>query len=368
MIACRSVTERLRLALYALLVCSCEWLRGLPRPVLFPATDERVLVMGRAERTQPNALRLGYPGVTLRLAFEGSWLAVRALSEKTNRFAIRVDGAEARTITLRSGVHDTLLVKDLPRGQHELELVRLNETWQGTVTLRGFILENSSRLLPARPFPTRRLLFIGDSITCGEAIDRPPDCGGSAAENANAAASYGMLLARAVDAQCQLVCYGGRGLMRDWQGRSDVLNAPQFFELSVPDARKPPYDPRDYPADAVFISLGTNDANTLSDADGPRFVATYVDFLRRIRAAYPKAHLFITEGAMLNDGDPRRPLKTRLRNYLWDVHQRLRDPRVHVVPSQHYPGDACNAHPTREQHAQMARDFEPGLRRTLGWR
>jgi hypothetical protein len=40
---------------------------------------------------------------------------------------------------------------------------------------------------------------------------------------------------------------------------------------------------------------------------------------------------------------------------------------VHVVPSNHYPGDAANAHPTGEQHAAMARDFEPVVRRVTGW-
>jgi hypothetical protein len=42
-----------------------------------------------------------------------------------------------------------------------------------------------------------------------------------------------MRLARALDAQVHLVSYGGRGLLRDWQGKTDVLNAPQFFQLTI---------------------------------------------------------------------------------------------------------------------------------------
>jgi hypothetical protein len=45
----------------------------------------------------------------------------------------------------------------------------------------------------------------------------------------------------------------------------------------------------------------------------------------------------------------------------------LADPKVHDVESVHYPGDACDPHPTGEQHRLMARDLEPILRRTLGW-
>jgi hypothetical protein len=36
------------------------------------------------------------------------------------------------------------------------------------------------------------------------------------------------------------------------------------------------------------------------------------------------------------------------------------------VESNYYPGDAENAHPTREQQAAMARDFEPVTRRLVG--
>ncbi len=49
--------------------------------------------------------------------------------------------------------------------------------------------------------------------------------------------------------------------MRDWQGRSDTLNAPQFFRLAIPDERLNPADLNAYVPDAVVVSLGTNDFN-----------------------------------------------------------------------------------------------------------
>ncbi len=181
-----------------------------------------------------------------------------------------------------------------------------------------------------------------------------------------------MLVARALDAQCHLVAYGGRGVIRDWQGRSDVLNAPQFFDLAVPDepGPAPAWDHSLYAPDAVFVSLGTNDFNLALGALPEReaFVSTCVRLLKAVRERYPRAPVFITEGAIVDDAsDPGRKPKSTLREYLDETVRRLADPRVRHLEAEHYPGDACNAHPTREQHRLMARDIEPVLREALGW-
>jgi hypothetical protein len=117
-------------------------------------------------------------------------------------------------------------------------------------------------------------------VTCGEAVGRSDGEAKLCKKDSGTwdpYASYGMRLARALDAQAHLVCYGGRGLVRDWRGRSNV---------------------RAYVAEAV---------------------------------------------------------------------RRTGDARVLAVPARHFPGDACNEHPTAAQHADMARDLEPVIREAMGW-
>jgi lysophospholipase L1-like esterase len=253
-----------------------------------------------------------------------------------------------------------------------MEIVKRSETWQGIVTLLGVRLASGKQLLRPAPWPRRKLLFIGDSVTAGEAIDRDPTCPGDAFGSSDARESYGMLLARALDAQCHLVAFGGRGVIRDWRGRSDVLNAPQFFELAVADdpGPAPPWDQAAYVPDGVVVSLGTNDFNLALGEQPERetFVSAYVGLVKAIRRAYPDAQVLVTEGAIVNDeSDPARRPKTTLGEYLDEAVRRLADSRVRHVASEHYPGDACNAHPTRGQHRLMARDLEPVLRSVLGW-
>ncbi|MGC4066029.1 MAG: SGNH/GDSL hydrolase family protein [Polyangiaceae bacterium] len=221
---------------------------------------------------------------------------------------------------------------------------------------------------------------MGDSVTCGEGAGREPvtrpdeSCPREKAATWNAAASFGMILGRKLEAQVHLVSYGGRGLVRDWQGKRDVLNAPEFLDCSVPEGPSelmPPdlrWEHKSYVPDGVVLSLGTNDFNlALGDFPSEReFVDAYVSLLTKVRELYPMAHLFITEGAIVDD-TPERPQKTVLRRYLKEVARRLADPHVHVVEAQHYPGDHCDPHPTAAQHAMIAEELLPNLKAVLGW-
>lgn len=75
------------------LLCSCSW---FSKSEFVPANDVNVSVMGRVEHTPEGGLRLGYPGVTLRVVFEGTSLAVRAVSSNEyGRFLLRAYIAEA---------------------------------------------------------------------------------------------------------------------------------------------------------------------------------------------------------------------------------------------------------------------------------
>jgi quercetin dioxygenase-like cupin family protein/lysophospholipase L1-like esterase len=336
-----------------------------------PVSDPHVAVMGRVERPEPGRIRFGYPGVTLRVRFEGPSLGMRVTAETPNgHIDVFVDGGPPRVVHLRKGDSDVVLAENLGQGAHCVDVVHRTETWMSVVDVGGFLLAPGGRLVDPAPWPQRRMLFVGDSVTCGERIDRQPGETEPFASS-NGTLSYGMRLARALDAQAHLVCYGGRGLVRDWRGRTDVLTGPQIFDLAVADeVGGPPWDHSSYVPDVVFVSLGTNDFNL---AIGPLperepWVAAYVAFVRTIRSRYRDAHVFLTEGAIVSDADdPKRPRKTVLREYLAETARHLGDPRVHVVPSQHYAGDPGNAHPTREQHAAMARDLEPVIREVMGW-
>jgi lysophospholipase L1-like esterase len=338
-------------------------------PALVPADDPRVRITGRVDSSHADRVRIGYPGVALRLRFEGTALAMRADATTPDvYFDVSVDGGLPRVLRLAAGQADAALAEGLAGGVHTVELVHRNETWQGVVGVLGFLTDAGGRLLEPEPRPARRLLFVGDSVTCGENVDRAAGACRKDASHWNAAGSYGLRLARSLGAEAHLVCYGGRGLTRDWQGRTDVPNAPRFFELALPEDGGAAWDHAAFTPDAVVVSLGTNDFSAAAGALPEReaWVSAYVAFVRWIRALHPSAGVVLTEGAIVSD-DPARAARTVLRDFLDETVRRLGDARVVHARAAHQPGDACDAHPTAEQHAAMARELEPYVRAAASW-
>ncbi|HET9960375.1 MAG TPA: GDSL-type esterase/lipase family protein [Polyangiaceae bacterium] len=347
-----------------LLVLAC---RAEPAKRLFVAASAPALrIEGRVEHSRPGRIRIGFPGVCLKLRFQSRSLKLRASSSSgRNYLSVRVDGGTTRVVHVSQFLRELPLATDLAPGDHEVEIVSRNETWQGVLSVFGFSLDPDGRPLSVAPAATRKLLFVGDSVTCGEGVDRGARCG-KAPRDSNAEHSYGRLVAQAlsrdgVGTESHLVCYGGRGLVYDWQGRTDVLNAPQFVDLALPELGAEAWDWSKYVPDAVVISLGTNDFALGRVPAREWFVSEYVTFVRKLRTHAPDAWFLLTEGSIVDAEQ-----KTRLREYLHETVRRLGDRKVSVFEASRQPGTPCDVHPTFEQHHAMAAELLAVLRPLLG--
>ncbi|GGY78487.1 acetylxylan esterase [Pseudoduganella plicata] len=315
--------------------------------------------MGRTVDADAGAVRFAYPGVSFFVRFEGTSLAMDAASTGVRSYLdVVVDGA-VRTLHLDPVARRYVLADVLPPGVHTAQVLHRSETWHGTVTLTRFATDGGFVTPPA--LPARRLLFLGDSVTCGEALERTPP-GPKQPVWWNPRVSYGMLAGAALGGQVQLVCHGGRGLVRSWDGRTDEFNLGRLYELAIADPGRPEgWDQRRYAPDLIVSAIGTNDFNQgLPEREA--YVSEYVRLVRTLRRDHPQARIVLTEGAIL-DGEK----KAALRAYLDETVRRVADAWVSRVVSRHYPGDAADAHPTREQHARMADDLVPQLREVMGW-
>lgn len=329
------------------------------------ADDVRVSRMGRAAVEDDGALHFGYAGVTLVLMVEGSRLTMDASSSSANSLLdVVVDGGTPSTLRLSPKQRTYELFKDAGAGPHRVEIVHRTETWQGVPAIARFATDG--QFLPAPALPDRKLLVMGDSVTCGTAMERGPGDQNTPAWW-NARVSYGMLLGQALHAQVQLVCFGGRGLVRSWNGHTDEYQLPAFYDLAIPDAAHPvKWKQSDYEPDLILVAIGTNDFNQ-GIPDRANYVDTYTRFVRTLLRDHPHAQIALTEGAILN-GEKKQALTQDIVDTVARVgDMRVGDARVHAVPSEYHPGDAANMHPTTPQHAEMARELAPQLRGLMGW-
>jgi lysophospholipase L1-like esterase len=325
-----------------------------------PAADAHVARMGRTVAGPDGVVRFGYPGVTLSLNVDGTRLAVDAAGSANSLVDVIVDGKPAGTLHLAPQMTSYDVFKDAAPGTHRVELVHRSETWLGVASIARFTADG--RFLSAPPLPKRRMLVLGDSVTCGADMER-----GAGDQNTpdwwNPRLSYGMLAARALAAQVQLVCHGGRGLVRSWNDRTDEFQLPAFYDLAIADGAHPvTWNHADYDADLIVVAIGTNDFAP-GIPERKAYVDAYTTFLRRLLRDHPHARIALTEGAMLEGGE-----KTTLIGYIREAMARVDDARVHLLaPMAHQTGDAINDHPTTAQHAAMAAELLPQLRRITGW-
>jgi hypothetical protein len=341
-----------------------------PRNAVAP-DDPRIAYMGRVELSDKGA-QMGFPGITIRFVYTGPAPVMKLTGDSPNCFFnLSCNGWDPVIVKLNQGENEIPLpTGTAPQGGWLVELVRRTESWMGTASFDGLLLPAGCELLPPPPWPVRKLMFIGDSLTCGEYNERLPQENDSTPRSTNAARSYGMLLARWLGAQVHLVSYGGRGITRDWSGKTDVNILPVFFPRTLPDKAGSAWDHSRYQPDVIVINDGTDfDAGPQDEA---RFTDAYAAFVGQVRAAHAGAYILLSESGFQSDGSDGRPRTARdqLLRTMQEVverRHRLGDDRIRVVRTGFFPGTPSNGHLVAFQHEQIALDLLGPIREVAGW-
>lgn len=345
--------------------------RVTPAPTAIAANDARIAYMGRVELSAHTA-RMGYPGITIRFVYRGPAPTLKLTASSPNCFFdLACNHWDPVIIRLKPGENQIALPTGIaPEKGWLIELVRRTESWMGAATFDGLLLPEHGELLPAPAWPERKLMFIGDSLTCGEYIERFPPEDDATPRSTNAARSYGMLLAKWLGTQVHLVSYGGRGIIRDWAGKTDVNTVPVFFPRTLPDETEPLWDHARYQPDVIAINIGTDfDASIPEEA---AYIEAYAAFVAQVRAAHPRAFLLLCESGFQSDGSDGRPRVSR--DQLWrtmtavvDRRRAAGDARVRVVKTGFHPGTPSDGHLVAFQHEQVALDLLGPIRDVTGW-
>jgi len=321
---------------------------------------ETVIIEGRALET----------GDGIRLSFPGSSLTFKTCDETTSKFAFVSKESSSEDLgldVLRDGKlsvpvmgADGMTVEysnpHAYAGQ-EFKFIRRNEAWQGDIIFLG--AEAPGGFCHPNPPSKIKLLFIGDSITAGAGTTSRLNDDGEREAVSNARLAYPRVLGDRLNAQVHHVAYGGRGLVRDWQGITDTNNAPQFYDRVLPDDPDYLWDPQNYQADIVSVMLGTNDFN-LGIPDRESWTQVYKEFVSRIRTDYPKAQIFLISSPMTG-GEKGEALNA----YVKEVADGFGTPSVQYLEVSQYYGEAWDSHPTAAEHQKIADELEAAFRGAL---
>jgi len=346
-----------------------------------PARHPDLFYMGRFDCAPKEGPIFGYPGVAVRIRFEGEALDLRLLDygkggpETTNFYDVIVDGGTAQLLEVSPKVLTYPLARGLAPGVHLVEVVKRTENSDGSGVgqLLGFRLPAGAKVLP-EVGRSRRLEFVGDSITCGygnELAVADPTNFHFTTRNQNARLAYGALTARALDSEYVLVAASGRGVSRNWQG-GPGRHIQAFHELALPDGDNPrSWDYARYQPHATIVNAGTNDFSP-GGVDRAAFRAAYTGLLAHLRQVYPNTQLLVVLGPMLSDAfPPGESALTHIRTDLSaviDERRRAGDTQLNFLElSAQMPPFGEDWHPSLRTHQRMAAAVATELKRILGW-
>ena len=314
-------------------------------------------VGGKAIRREEGQI-FAFPGSKLQFSVRGSFCAIEQIaSTGITEWDVRINDEPWTRIITPEGQSVLELSKNMD-APHLVTMVRRTESWKGTNHVLRIVSDAEFDAPPAPP--KRKLLFIGDSITCGANSELSGANGSSGDIISNARLSYGHILGEALGAQVHLVAYGGKGLVRDWQGLTTEVTAPQFFERALPDDPESSWDHSQYVPDAIGVCLGQNDFNQ-DIPNRESWVAAYVNFLRRIRETAPKASIFVINSPMSRDDGPSSKGGAML-SYLDEIVRTSGDSMIKRANVAHYPGvTPTDGHPSTASHAKIADELLPAF-------
>jgi len=322
---------------------------------------------GRTVVTAEGTVKLGYPGIVTRVNFRGTDLSMSTRTTSDELYLdLIIDDGNPVFLKVPKVEGSVVLAKGLKAGDHKVAIHKRVESAVGI--LEVVFMNVTGEFLPAPELPVRKLLFIGDSFTAGQAttVEDGGTMDQAKAMRQNARLSYPRLLANQLNAQCHIIAYAGRGVVRDWQGLNNVRCAPEYYENVLPDDITTRWNPTNYVPDVIGLCLGNNDFG-VGVPDQIEYVRAFAEFVMKLRHDAPDAHIFLITSPSLTDEPGKVPIRTVQKAYLDEVVQRLGGSKIQVVQIAHYEGVPNDWHPSGTAHRAVAKELEPVIRKALNW-
>ncbi|MGH7738667.1 MAG: SGNH/GDSL hydrolase family protein [bacterium] len=328
---------------------------------VFP-DDPRIQYSGRIDFSNPRKPRFDWSGVSIQIRFKGPSIGF-LLEDVQNRFDVWVDG-KSQTVLVSNPGQTFYPIEGLDPGEHRLQLTKRTEASWGVTTFLGLSLSDGVELLPAPPRLERKIEFIGDSWICGYGNEASSVHYDDLRPYENANQTFALVTSRELKAEAHLVCYSGRGLVRNYGDpqRQSAEPFPRLLDRRLCAEPQNLWDAASWIPDAVVIHLGTNDFSTEPHPDFRDFVESGAALLARLRSSYPQTSIFWF--APTDWPHCRQAVEAAV-----ETRHRAGDARIHCVGYPPVPSNqmGCDYHPNAQVHQKLATRLTQALRQKLSW-
>ncbi len=338
--------------------------------IIVPFSNSEIEYWGRIDTLKNEAVNLYWSGTSVKMNFEGA--SVKVLLKDTNGdnyYNVIIDGKVAKVIQPDTTKKYYELADNLSEGKHSLELFKRTEWDRGTTFFYGFEIANGGKVLPKSTPKKRTIVFYGNSITAGYAVDDVENKDRPDSIYTNHYKSYAAITARHFNAKFHTICKSGIGVTISWF----PLTMPQLYDRLVPENPKSKWDFSKYQPDIVIVNLFQNDSwlvempeeeqfNTVFGAEPPNdefLVNAYENFIINLREKYPSSQII----CMLGNMDATKE-GAKWPNLITKAVKKIEDDKIftHFVPYKNTPN-----HPTAEEQVIMSKSLITFIKKNITW-
>lgn len=358
----------LRPKLLLCLLFSGVALNSFAQKLWIPFNDAHLTYQGRIMKTS-DATVLCWSGNSVAIHFKGTSLAaVIKEADTANYYNLIVDHQLKGKLHFDTEKKSYTLVKNLPAGAHQVALFKITEWDKGKTYFYGFELNKDEKVLAPKPLPKRKIEFYGNSITCAYGVDAPlHDSPLGYFENNYE--SYAAITARHFNAQYSCISKSGIGIMLSWF----PIIMPEMYDRTDPTDSNSKWDFSKYTPDVVVINLFQNDSWLVNKPEHPEFkhrfgtkkptedfiIQSYQDFVKTIRAKYPKAQII----CMLGNMDITRKGST-WPSYVQKAVSNLNDKKIYTL---FVPFKESSGHPSVKEQEALAQGLIDFMTKNIKW-
>ncbi len=212
---------------------------------------------------------------------------------------VYVDGRRKRDIILDRDEACYRLASPFDGRKHLITVLKITEAAMSHVGVKELKLDGGELLtgfFPEKNGP--KLLFFGDSITCGYGVLGGPNTVYTVRDE-DVTRCYAYIAAKLLNSEFQIIAASGHGMYVDYL-RDRERNVPVMFPVTAYHVDKEAaYDFGEFVPDVCVINLGTNDCNFIKEEDVIEgYNEAYKKLVRDVKAAYPKVKFVFTIGTV----------------------------------------------------------------------
>ena len=272
--------------------------------IFFDASNPAFSYMGRMDNRNPKAIRFDWPGVAISCSFTGEQLTIHLKGGERKYYNVLIDNHQ-HTI-LHSPADSAFVIEGIKgKGVHELTITKRTEADMGVGTFYGITLGNKQLIDKSKQIRTRRIEFLGNSITCGYGTEGASAKERFKPETENNHKSYAPIVARAFNAEFSIIAHSGIGMVRNYNDKNKISTLqpamPVRFMRTMDSDTTLMWDFNRWHPDAFVINLGTNDYSTQPHPDKAYFQRQYEKQIDKVLELYGNIPVFCIVGPMTNE-------------------------------------------------------------------